>query len=369
MKLSAVSAGRDNNFNLIRFLAALAVLFSHSFLLATGTRSAQPLKLSYGVTWGDIAVDVFFVTSGFLVTSSLLTRQKATAFLWGRVLRIYPALLVMLCVTVFAMGTSLTSLPIGAYLTARETWHYFLRNAFLFLGVHFALPGVFTDNPFIGNVNGSLWTLPYEIWLYALLLALWLVASARKSLRPLVLCVFVLEVVILSGARYLEQMNFEALDAIPRFMFFFFAGASFYLLREKIPLRKWAFFGMLGAIAISLFWRVAFFFALSLSLPYIIMYSAYAFGGPIRAFNRLGDYSYGIYIYAFAVQQSLADLIHGISLPEMIALSAIASLTLAALSWHILEKRALRLKGPMAAKTQVWLDACLRRLAVAAPFR
>lgn len=86
MKLAALSQGRNNNFNLIRFVAALAVLFSHSFALATGTGSAEPLRLTYGLTFGDIAVNAFFITSGFLVTASLINRGSVAAFVWGRVL-------------------------------------------------------------------------------------------------------------------------------------------------------------------------------------------------------------------------------------------------------------------------------------------
>ena len=99
MKLSDFTSGRDNNFNLIRIIAALAVLVTHSFALATGTSAAEPFQKTLGMTIGSIAVDIFFITSGFLVTGSLLTRKSFIDFIefvWARVLRIFPALLVML---------------------------------------------------------------------------------------------------------------------------------------------------------------------------------------------------------------------------------------------------------------------------------
>lgn len=98
MKLSHYTQGRDNNFNLIRIVAAMAVLITHSFAL---TGLAEPFRDSLGMSMGDIAVDIFFITSVFLVTASILTRQSALEFLWARILRIYPALLVMLFITVF----------------------------------------------------------------------------------------------------------------------------------------------------------------------------------------------------------------------------------------------------------------------------
>ncbi len=103
MRLSNFTDGRDNNFSLIRIIAAFAVLITHSFALAIGTGEAEPFQKFLGMTMGTIAVDIFFITSGFLVTSSLLTRQSVIEFVWARVLRIYPALLVMLCLTVFGL--------------------------------------------------------------------------------------------------------------------------------------------------------------------------------------------------------------------------------------------------------------------------
>ena len=76
MHLSDFTAGRDNNFNLIRMAAALAVLVSHAFALAIGKSAAEPFQALLGMTMGSIAVDVFFLTSGFLVTASLLSRES-----------------------------------------------------------------------------------------------------------------------------------------------------------------------------------------------------------------------------------------------------------------------------------------------------
>ena len=115
MKLSDFTQGRDNNFNLIRIVAALAVLVTHSFALTVGSGNAEPLRASLGMTMGSIAVDVFFIASGFLVTASLLNRQSAIDFIWARVLRIFPALSVMLFLTVFGLGAFFTSLPAPSY--------------------------------------------------------------------------------------------------------------------------------------------------------------------------------------------------------------------------------------------------------------
>lgn len=354
--LSDLARGRDNNFNLIRILAAFAVLFSHSFAIATGSADAEPLRLTYGLTWGDIAVNIFFVTSGFLVTSSLLGRRSATAFIWARVLRIFPALWVMLLVTVFGLGLLLTTQSAATYLHQHQTWYYFSKNAILFRGIVYRLPGV------NGVINGSLWSLSPEVHMYAALLAFWLLAALAGRYRARALSVAIVLTTLLSGAWYLYHGQFEPLDNVPRLTYMFFTGASFYVLRDAIALRKAPCILLLAAIAASLLHRVALFFVLNLSLPYILMYAAYAISGPIRAFNRLGDYSYGIYIYAFPVQTALCFFVHGISIPALMASSAVITTTLAVLSWHLIEKRALVLKTVCATETQRRMDTLFRPL-------
>jgi peptidoglycan/LPS O-acetylase OafA/YrhL len=110
MRLIEAAQGKDNNFNLIRLIAALAVLVTHSFAIATGNPELEPLRGWLGMTIGDFAVDAFFITSGFLVTASLARRQSGLEFVCARVLRIYPALLVMVALTVFVVGPLLSRL-------------------------------------------------------------------------------------------------------------------------------------------------------------------------------------------------------------------------------------------------------------------
>src|SRR6185437_16583034 len=113
---------------------------------------------------------------------------------------------------------------------------------------------------------------------------------------------------------------------------------------DRIPLNRPAFFVLLAAVLLAAVDRRVFFFAFSVALPYFVFYVAYGFGGRIRAFNRLGDYSYGIYIYAFPVEQTIAHLVPGVSVASLMGLSAIATVILAMLSWHLLEQRALKLQ-------------------------
>ena len=125
----------------------------------------------------------------------------------------------------------------------------------------------------------------------------------------------------------------------------FFTGSSFYFLQDKIHISSKVGILLITILAISTINKDTFFLAYTLSLAYIVFYLAYIPKGGIRNFNKLGDYSYGIYIYAFPVQQIIAVSVPGISTWGMIGLSFSITAFLAYLSWHVIEKRALTLKN------------------------
>ncbi len=362
MKLSDFIEGRNNNFNLIRMAAAYGVLVTHSFALAIGTGAAQPLHDRLGMTFGSIAVDIFFLTSGFLVTASLLTRQRTIEFVWARVLRIFPALFAMLLVTVFGIGLFFTSLSWFSYLTDPKLYKYFLKCLTLVGGVAYRLPGVFETTPYPNAVNGSLWTMPYELWMYGILAAVWLLGCAAPRFRRKAF-----EVSIIAGAAwagvYVVLAHFGVTEnrLFWRLFFMFFTGSAFFVLRNRIVLSHSAFFAFLVVLLLSAYHPRLFFIVYSATLAYILFYLAYIPSGFIRAYNRSGDYSYGVYIYAFPVQQSIAASVPGVSVLSMAIYSSVITLILAALSWHLLEKHALKRKDHFANRTRkLWGWARIR---------
>jgi peptidoglycan/LPS O-acetylase OafA/YrhL len=347
MKLGDVANGRDNNFNLIRLIAALSVLVTHSFAIATGDPRNEPLRALLGMTIGDFAVDAFFVTSGFLVTASLATRQSALDFVCARVLRIYPALLVMLALTVLVAGPLLSTLPAAEFLTHRSTLRYLAKCATLIFDVDYRLPGLFDHNPYKA-VNGSLWSMPWELRMYVLLLAMWV--AARLALRrPSPAWAGAVLLVLGVSASSLMVLHFKgSAHAIPvRLLFMFFTGASYYLLRGRVVLSgRWMALAV-GALLAASLQREAFFVVYCVVTGYCLLWLAYVPSGPLRRFNRLGDYSYGTYIYAFPIQQITAMGIPGISPGAMIVVAGAATLIMAVGSWHLIEARALKLKSAL----------------------
>ncbi len=360
MKLAKFTGGTDNNFHLVRILAAFAVLVTHSFALTTGSADSEPFRSSLGMTLGSVSVDIFFIVSGFLVTGSLLKTQSAVAFFWARVLRIFPALIAMLVLTVFVLGSIFTSLSLSSYLAAPKTYSYFLKCATLVTGVSWTLPGVFQSNPLKDAVNGSLWTMPYELYMYGIVLGAWLVFGVRSVRRAQVFMVAILTAMAVSGALLLVGhlvfgMEIEAWFI--KLFFMFFSGAGFYVLRDRINLSRGAFWiCVLALVASAQVDKQLFFAVYVLTLAYVLFYLVYVPSGVVRQYNRVGDYSYGMYIYAFPIQQTVAALLPGVSVLAMVLYSTVGTLFMAVLSWHLLEKRALGLRGFFTLQTRARLQ-------------
>lgn len=366
MRLSDYAVGRDNNFNLIRLLAALSVIFSHSIAVLGLPGNCEVFFDRLGLSAGEMAVDVFFVASGFLVTGSLVNRGSLIAFLWARTLRIYPALWVMLALTVFVLAPALTTLPVADYLRAPGTYEYFWKCATLIGGVRYSLPGVFETMPLKGEFNGSLWTLPIELRMYLYLAAGWFVLAAVPAIRvkaltlaaPVAAAAFL--AIILRG-----RLSGGPFNAAHIRVFMFLAGTTLYLWRDKVAMNRGAMFALAAALAIASFNKSVFFVAYVLLLAPLVLHLAYIPGGRVRSFNGYGDFSYGVYIYAFPIQQTLAKFFPALSLFAMVILSGLLTLGVAALSWHGVEKRALALKGDFAAATSRALDFGLARIVAA----
>ncbi|HOZ23688.1 MAG TPA: acyltransferase, partial [Thermomonas sp.] len=172
---------RRDNFLLLRIIAALMVIYGHSFVLA---RDVGTTDVFLGNGWpfysGDIAVMMFFVISGFMVSGSYLARANLTEFMTARLLRIVPAFLFVLMVCALVIGPLLTSLDTQDYFSSADVRRYITRNLAFSSDMAWTLPGVFADHR-MASVNGSLWTLPAEMRMYLLVAALGVLALVSRT--------------------------------------------------------------------------------------------------------------------------------------------------------------------------------------------
>lgn len=343
MRLSAVCGGRDNNLNLMRFVAATMVIFNHAFGI-TGRTALEPFYRLFDLGAGDIGVDIFFVLSGFLVTKSWQGRTPAE-FAWARCMRIYPGLWASVVITVFLAGLFFTTLSPLTFWSSRDTLGYITHNFFVLphFGAAPDLPHAFTAQG--AGFNVSLWTLPHEIEMYLLLALL----AALLGVRARYVAVLALLGIALVVVARLTGSSDAIFASHGRFLYFFFAGALVYVLRERIVLSGRAAAAVLAAVIGVLLLTDSFAprqAALALALPYLLLWFGYIPRGFIRGWNRLGDYSYGLYIYAMPVQIAVLALGIGTTPAANFGISMLVTLVFAAASWHLLERRALHWPMP-----------------------
>lgn len=335
---------RHNNFDALRLVAAVSVIFSHAFLIGEGRQDAEPLmRLTGGQTiLGVVGVFVFFTISGFLVTQSFEATRSAPRFAAKRALRIYPGLLACLLVSAFLLGPLVSTLPLRGYFGDGGSYAYAFSN-FTMVNPTRSLPGVwFTRWDAGGVVDGPLWTLPCELTMYVMVLALGL-------LRAIDLRVIAALIALGMAGIWFDTASSEYFVGSALWLLSFFAsGMALYRLRDR-----GIFDGRIALLACA---------GLALSVPlkafillfpifgsYLVIYLAFArWLKPLPA-ARFGDLSYGLYIYGWPVEQTLVWLNGGaMSWWALFALALPITAVLAFLSWHLVEKRALRLK-PQAA--------------------
>ncbi|MDJ0979835.1 MAG: acyltransferase [Erythrobacter sp.] len=330
-----------NGFDTIRLIAACAVIVSHAFPL---NALAEPLKWLTGgqASLGKLAVCAFFVISGFLIPASL-ERGTLARFAEKRARRIMPALIVAVMLCAFALGPVATTMATGAYLSNFGTFK-FLANM-VFLPVGYDLPGVFEGNP-VSAVNGSLWSLKFEVACYILVPILMAFARLRAA------AVWAATLGSFLVTHWLQGDTRGALffvEQMASLFQFYGVGMLFFLYKDRIRVRAgYAWLALLG-VALSI--PTPFFLQACATLgSYALIAAAYLSPEGFRALTARGDISYGVYVYAFPVQQvfvpfTLGLTIGGVSvgwLANTLFAMPIAAL-LGAASWWLIEKPALTL--------------------------
>jgi peptidoglycan/LPS O-acetylase OafA/YrhL len=323
---------RTNNFESLRLVAACLVLVSHAFLLIPG---GSYIAVGHANV-GGLGVTMFFAISGFLIAQSWRSDPRIGPFAWKRLLRIMPALWVMLLVTTYVMGPLLTDLSLGDYLAAPDTHMYFAANAVM--DEVSALPGVFGGE----TVNDSLWTLPLELKAYAMLALLGLAGAIRRrgSVLAITAGMFALGIPVdahgTSIAAHVGLMDPAPLHLTTVFL----CGTVLCLYRERVPLRASV------AAALAVLWIA------TAATPVQALTSAVAFsyGCVFLAYRtpaiRLrGDISYGVYLYGAPVQLAAVGMLGtAASGPLVLAVTTPVVAALGLASWRLVEAPSLRLK-------------------------
>lgn len=341
--LQQLDSGRNNNFDLTRFVAASMVIFSHSYWL-TGNEAIEPLgKLCGIVNFGSLGVKVFFAISGYLITKSVMRQYTLTGFVWARVLRIFPGLFAASVFCTFIIGPICTVLPMHQYLTNGALFSFVWRLTTLHTYPN-TLPGVFLSNPIANNVNSPVWTLPGELLMYLCVLLLGIILLLiKKGIKSLIITLPLLLIVL----AFFAGINWPAgyLDNVISWAILFFLGMACYFLRSRIVINIPVFIGMLVVFLLLFHFRFRFVeVAFDVVLMYGILIVSYHPKLQVKNFHKIGDLSYGLYIYAMPVQQLVVQKLSLLHPINHFFVSYVMVLPIAALSWYFIEKPMLKLK-------------------------
>jgi peptidoglycan/LPS O-acetylase OafA/YrhL len=326
---------RNNNFDSLRLIGALLVLVGHASPL---TKLWEAPEIGH-IKIYRLGVLIFFSISGYLITASWFAKPKFGTFFAKRALRLFPALVAVVLVSVFVIGPVFTTLKLSDYFANSGTWQYLALG--LALVPAYKLPGVFASGHPNLAVNGSLWTLGLEFACYAAIAALGALLPKKYF--------WIGPTLWIAASAILLQQRTWTIDASLKTSIetaiYFGVGSLLYLVGQKIKFRGW--FSPAGLSA----WLIVASFSIDLGrilswvlVPVAVIAFAKQNYPLFRQAARFGDISYGIYLWAFPVQQVVIEVFGFVSPTLNVLLVVGFTVVLALLSWHLIEKRALTFK-------------------------
>lgn len=332
---------RENNLGILRLLFAILVIVSHSPEMIDGNRSREILTQIFGtMSFGEVGVDGFFLISGYLITKSFVQRQSTLAYLAKRILRIVPGYLASfwLCVLFIAPFVGAENLGLG-HLHSRILQAFFLLPPEVpgaFQGLHYPM------------LNGSMWTIAYEFRCYLATLMLGLLGMFKPRYRAFLL-IGISALLLLNMAHTMDgaQMSGNRFIGEPmhalRFGSVFGVGMLFYLFRDKVRLTKAGALVASGLLIPLFFNHYAAEAVFSICGGYLIFW--FAFQAPVLRLSRIvnrADISYGLYLYAWPLQNSIIWSNQSLNPWSLCCLTLIGAGVLAYASWMLIEKPSLQ---------------------------
>jgi len=335
-----IREGHDNFFTPLRLVFASLVVLGHSFIIGLRDAGAEP-QLLYHYTFSYLAVNLFFIASGFLVTKSMVFRGDTPSFISARALRIFPALIVHVIFVMIVIGPLATKTPLGQFFSDPD-WYLQPLKVLTFFETNMNMPGIFeTNEEQIGSA--PLWTLRFEVLAYIGTLGVFSLGLLRK--KWMVLMQF-----ILPSLGWILALHFGLFEKLPatienlfRFGIAYGLGATIYAYRDRLSF-SWITLGVLAAASYLLRETPVVEVLMNTLLAWLVFRIAYMKMPNIKWMQRIPDLSYGIYIYHWCVLQLLFYWFPTLNLIELFIFGFVPTVILSALSWYIVEKPALRSK-------------------------
>ena len=330
-------ARKKDNFLMLRIIAAVMVIYGHAPHLAPAVNDVDIfVRFGWGHYSGDLAVDAFFLISGFLVTGSYIRQDSLYKFAKARFFRVFPAFFINVTILALVYGAIFTTDTLNNYFHSMGTWDYIFTNLQYKSDMIWNLPGVFEHGMKTATINGSQWTLPAEVRMYVLLGVLGGTGLLLlKRLAALVLLAFIV-------IGFVHPEFFPLHPDWFRLGGFFTLGVLCYLYKESITVRLDLIVALL-LLAVLTRHLSTYVFTFPLAVAAVVFAIAY-FLPPFVFLERYGDPSYGIYLWGWPVQQLVAYALPAAGLYLHVTLAIIISFLIGYISWNFFERHMLRFK-------------------------
>lgn len=331
-----------NNFDFLRFLFACLVVISHSYPLSGSNESAQWIyhTKKVQITYASLGLNGFFVISGYFIFQSMMRSKSLKTFYFKRFLRLFPGLFVVLLVSLLLSPFVYEStLPL---LANKEFYTYLPFNISLY-GFQSGIKGIFDNNAY-HSINGSLWTIRYEFSLYIAVSILFYFRNKPKVVFSLLLFAFlmfyILYVFFIEKVGSAKIFGMLGSNILYLGLFFILGSLMASVQLEKMPIKKSFFAFLIVLIVLSIYFNI---YHLTEHFLYSILVLLVGFKALpfFSTFGKVGDMSYGIYIYSFPIQQILMYFFN-FNIFQLMTSSLLLSMVFGYFSWHLVEKRALR---------------------------
>ena len=329
-------ASKRDNFLVLRIVAALMVIYGHSFALTRDIGTTDIfLSHGWGVYSGDIAVDIFFVISGFMVSGSYLSGSGLFNYMAARLLRIVPAYALILLLSALVIGPMLTTQGVSTYFASPDVLLYVSKNLHFSSDMAWTLPGVF-DGHRMTAINGSLWTLPAEMRMYLLVAALGVFGLLGNRMLGLAAVAALFLAALVNPQLLPLHTDWVRLGG------FFCIGILAQLFKEHIQIRHNAMLALAVLTYIS-YHTASYHWLLAVSIAYFCFWFAYR--TPLIGLEKFGDPSYGIYLWGWPAQQIALSLKPDMTPLVNFIVAMVFAVAMGYASWHGIERPALSLKG------------------------
>lgn len=327
---------RHNSLNALRLILATLVIVSHSWPIG----GYGPDPGDGDLTLGSWAVAGFFAISGYLITASRMHCSGLLDYMWRRILRIYPAFVVVLVLVAFVFAPLSVAVAGSGFWNPASGMQYVLSN----LGIRVATSGIsgtLVDAPYPDAWNGSLWTLWYEFLCYvAMGIAISLLP--RRVIPPATI-IAVVGCSVATWALHERDLPLTIVNATT-LGGYFAAGAVLYCYRARVPM-VWYLAVLAAILIVGAAASSTFRFLASIPVAYLMMWLGSTL--PVEQVGAKNDISYGMYIYAFPVQQLLVvfGLARVLPVWAFAVVAIVCTVPFAWLSWLLVERPAMRFKA------------------------